>query len=208
MPSNCGGQLASPEPSSSRSGPVTMCSASDSRALSGRRVAGPVGPAVLARRLAPLRMPARRRSPPGATIRRGRLRGVLLRLDAASRRGCSHPGWPEAAPDAQNPPPAHQALPTTNERQGRALHPHAPWRLGLRCDLRKLNRADQALHGKRCVGEQAARVTARARPLERAHQLVPARHRWHWLATHPTRAQPNRAARLQRVRARGRPSPG
>ena len=33
-------------------------------------------------------------------------------------------------PDAQNPPPAHQALPTTNERQGRALHPHAPWRLG------------------------------------------------------------------------------
>ena len=49
-------------------------------------------------------------------------------------------------PDAQNPPPAHQALPTTNERQGRALHPHAPWRLGLRCDLRKLNRADTSAH--------------------------------------------------------------
>ena len=35
-----------------------------------------------------------------------------------------------------HPPPAHAALPAAHQRQGRALHPHAARRLGLRRDLR------------------------------------------------------------------------
>ena len=39
-------------------------------------------------------------------------------------------------PGARHPPPADPALPAAHQRQGRALHPHAPRRLGLRRDLR------------------------------------------------------------------------
>ena len=43
-------------------------------------------------------------------------------------------------PRAQHPPPAHPALPTAHQRQGRTLHPHAARRLGLRRDLRHQRR--------------------------------------------------------------------
>jgi transposase len=37
---------------------------------------------------------------------------------------------------ARHPPPTHSSLPPADERQGRALHPHPPRRLGLRRHLR------------------------------------------------------------------------
>ena len=39
---------------------------------------------------------------------------------------------------ARPPPPAHQALPATHQRQSRALHPNAAQRMGLRPHLRQL----------------------------------------------------------------------
>jgi Integrase core domain len=40
-----------------------------------------------------------------------------------------------------NPPSAHPPLPTPNQRQGRAVHPHPPRRLGVRRRLPRLSRA-------------------------------------------------------------------
>jgi hypothetical protein len=39
-------------------------------------------------------------------------------------------------PSTRHPPPTHPPAPPTDKRQSRALHPHAPRRLGLRPDLR------------------------------------------------------------------------
>lgn len=38
-------------------------------------------------------------------------------------------------PHPRDPPPPHPRLPTPDQRQGRAVHPHSPERLGLRRDL-------------------------------------------------------------------------
>jgi hypothetical protein len=47
-----------------------------------------------------------------------------------------------SAPARQASP--HSSLPPTDQRQGRAVHPHAPWRMGLRRDLPQQRRA----HGR------------------------------------------------------------
>ena len=39
-------------------------------------------------------------------------------------------------PTTRHPPSPHSALPATDKRKGRTLHPHPPQRLGLRSDLR------------------------------------------------------------------------
>jgi hypothetical protein len=43
-------------------------------------------------------------------------------------------------PDSRYPPSTHQATQATDQRQGRALHPHDAGRLGLRRDLRQQQR--------------------------------------------------------------------
>ena len=50
-------------------------------------------------------------------------------------------------PRARHPAPANEALPAADQRQGRALHPHASQWMGMGSDLSKLPRADESLAG-------------------------------------------------------------
>ncbi len=51
-------------------------------------------------------------------------------------------------PSARDPPPGHAPLPTADQRQGGALHPHPAGQLGLRGDLpRELRALQRPLNG-------------------------------------------------------------
>ena len=76
-------------------------------------------------------------------------RGALLRPPRDRGRARAHRQWlglrlgrpRDRLPDAWHPPPEDPALPAADQRQGRALHPHAARRVGLRGHLSQLRGA-------------------------------------------------------------------
>ncbi len=67
-------------------------------------------------------------------------RGVQVRAVMTDNGSCYSPTRTARPRRARPAPPAHQARPAAHERQGRALHPDAPQRVGLRPHLRQLGR--------------------------------------------------------------------